>query len=76
MNLKPKKSLGQNFLENKEIIDKIIKASDLKSDDVVLEVGPGKGILTQELIRQAGKVIAIELDSELSKLLLTRIFIR
>lgn len=57
--------LGQNFLKDESVVQKIIKASDLKKDDVVLEVGPGKGILTEELARRAGKVIAVEIDSSL-----------
>jgi len=43
--------LGQNFLKDENVVEKIIKAADLKSDDVVLEVGPGKGVLTNELAK-------------------------
>ena len=61
--------LGQNFLRDKSIIEKIIAAADLKSDDFVIEIGPGEGILTEELSKRAGKVAAVEIDSELCSLL-------
>ncbi len=57
--------LGQNFLTSTNIAKDIVKASDIKDGDVVLEVGPGKGILTEELIKQAAKVVAIEKDPAL-----------
>jgi len=63
--LYPKKSLGQNFLRSKSALMKIIEAADLKPDDVVLEVGPGEGILTSALLEKAGKVIAVEKDDRL-----------
>jgi len=59
--------LGQNFLKDENVVAKIIKAADLKSDDVVLEVGPGKGVLTKELAQLSNKVIAVEKDGELAK---------
>jgi 16S rRNA (adenine1518-N6/adenine1519-N6)-dimethyltransferase len=58
--------LGQNFLKNKEIVEKIIQATDLKPDDFVIEVGAGKGILTEELLKKSGKVIAVEIDENLA----------
>lgn len=61
----PARQRGQNFLINSEVIKKIIKAADLQKDDIVLEVGPGLGILTEELVRQAKKVISVELDKKL-----------
>lgn len=57
--------LGQNFLVNKEIVKKIIKSANLQTNDLVLEIGPGKGILTEELAKRAGKVITIEIDRNL-----------
>ena len=63
--MKAKKHWGQNFLVNEKIVNKITKAADLKSADLVLEIGPGKGILTEELSKLARKVIAVEIDSEL-----------
>jgi 16S rRNA (adenine1518-N6/adenine1519-N6)-dimethyltransferase len=61
--------LGQNFLVNKKVVDKIIKAADLKTDNFIIEVGPGRGILTEELAKRAGKVIAVEIDNSLTNLL-------
>ena len=63
--MRPKKSLGQNFLTSESVVNKIVETANLKHEDVVLEVGPGKGILTQTLLRSVGKVIAVEKDSEL-----------
>ncbi len=67
--VKPSKKLGQNFLVNQGIIEKIIKSADLKPDDIVLEIGPGLGVLTQELAKYAKQVIAIEKDPKLTELL-------
>ena len=62
---KPKKSLGQNFLKSEKVAEEIVSAGEVGSDDVVLEVGPGKGILTEKLLEKAKKVIAVEKDEEL-----------
>lgn len=62
---KAKKSLGQNFLTAQSVVDKMIETADIKEEDIVLEVGPGKGILTQSLLQTARKVIAIEKDDNL-----------
>lgn len=62
---KPKKSLGQNFLMHARIAERIVKVAGLTHDSVVFEIGPGTGILTRELLKLAGKVIAIEADSYL-----------
>lgn len=64
-----KKSLGQNFLQNKGIIDKIIDAADPVADDIILEIGPGQGSITKPLLFLAGKVIAVEKDNELEAFL-------
>ena len=67
MSLKPKKSLGQNFLLDKNIIDKIIHAEKIGSNDVVLEVGPGTGSLTKSIVSQKPKKIyLIEKDEKLA----------
>jgi 16S rRNA (adenine1518-N6/adenine1519-N6)-dimethyltransferase len=63
--IKPKHSLGQNFLINDAVLAKIIKASDLKPTDNVLEVGAGLGVLTRELIGRAKRVMAVEVDRSL-----------
>jgi 16S rRNA (adenine1518-N6/adenine1519-N6)-dimethyltransferase len=60
-----KKTLGQNFLVDNNYIEKIVSALSLTKEDTVIEIGPGRGALTEELIEQAGRVIAIELDKDL-----------
>ena len=59
---KTKKSLGQNFLKSEKALSKICEAGNLSSSDVVLEIGPGKGALTERLLRLGVKVVAIEKD--------------
>ena len=56
---------GQHFLTNATIAKQIVEAADIQPSDVVLEVGPGKGILTQFLIEKAKNVIAVEKDAAL-----------
>lgn len=63
--LKPRKGLGQNFLLDPSALGRILAAADLTPDDVVVEVGSGLGTLTQPLVRQAGRVLAIEIDPHL-----------
>jgi len=65
----PKKQLGQHFLRSKSVLNKIIEAADLKNTDLVLEIGPGLGILTEKLAEKAGRVVAVEKDSRLIPLL-------
>jgi 16S rRNA (adenine1518-N6/adenine1519-N6)-dimethyltransferase len=60
------KGLGQHFLADRSVLEKIVSAAELVSSDTVIEVGPGLGILTEELLKKAGKVIAIEVDSKLA----------
>ena len=70
MQFKPKKSLGQNFLHDKNIIDKIIHASNIGSNDEILEVGPGTGNLTELIISQnPKKIVVIEKDKNLTNIL-------
>jgi 16S rRNA (adenine1518-N6/adenine1519-N6)-dimethyltransferase len=61
----PKKSLGQNFLMHRQIAERIVMVSGVTSEDTVLEIGPGKGMLTRALLKIAKKVIAVEADHEL-----------
>ena len=68
------KSLGQNFLINQDVVDNIVGASDITKDDLVIEIGPGLGTLTESLLQNAGKVIAIELDERMLKILNDRFF--
>lgn len=63
------KSLGQNFLTDKNIIDQIIDGSGIGENDLVLEIGPGIGVITSEAASAGGKVIAIEIDKNLIPIL-------
>ncbi|MBE6031548.1 MAG: 16S rRNA (adenine(1518)-N(6)/adenine(1519)-N(6))-dimethyltransferase RsmA [Clostridiales bacterium] len=63
------KSLGQNFLTDKNIIDRIIDATEIGENDLVLEIGPGLGVLTYEAAQLAGKVLAVEIDENLIPIL-------
>ena len=56
------KALGQHLLVSDGVLDEIIKAAELSADDVVVEVGPGTGLLTRRLLDSAGQVIAVEID--------------
>ncbi len=66
---RPKKSLGQNFLVDPNYIRKIINAAEIMPHETILEIGPGHGVLTRALAEKAGRVIAIELDRALLKIL-------
>ncbi|MFC2006950.1 16S rRNA (adenine(1518)-N(6)/adenine(1519)-N(6))-dimethyltransferase RsmA [Chloroflexota bacterium] len=68
-NLRVKKGLGQHFLVDRAVVGRIVSASRLTLTDVVIEVGPGLGVLTRELVRRAGWVVAIELDDRLAVIL-------
>lgn len=72
MEINPKKSLGQNFLINAGILEKIAGAAELNKDDFVLEIGPGTGNLTKLLSEKSGQVVAIEKDSRLIEELKTK----
>lgn len=65
MKHKAKKSLGQHFLRSDRALREIIEAAALSGNDTVLEIGPGEGVLTAELLQYAGRVVAIEKDEEL-----------
>ena len=67
--LRPRKSLGQNFLIDPHVLGKIIRAADIRPSDTVLEIGPGIGGLTQALAESARQVVAVELDGHLVKIL-------
>lgn len=66
LGLRPKKGLGQHFLVDSSVLRHIVNAAELSPADVVIEVGPGLGILTRELAAHAGKVIALEKDEALA----------
>ena len=63
------KKFGQNFLIDTHVLDKIIRAAEIGKDDLVLEIGPGIGTMTQYLSCAAGKVIAVEIDRALIPIL-------
>lgn len=70
--LRPKHALGQNFLIDKNLLGKLIDASAVASGDLVLEVGPGTGTLTESLLHKGCRVVACELDDSLAALLQER----
>ncbi len=71
-NIKADKKLGQNFLIKDEAVNEIIESSKITKSDLVIEIGPGLGTLTKELLERAGKVICIELDVRMVKILKER----
>lgn len=71
--LSPRKALGQNFLLDHNLIRKLVDASGVGAGDVVLEVGPGTGTLTEELLSRGCRVIACELDHGLARMLRERL---
>ncbi len=66
---KKQKKLGQVFLKDNNVVQKIIQAADIKSKDQILEIGPGKGVLTKVLLKTDAKIIAVEKDIKLVKFL-------
>lgn len=66
------KKLGQNFLIDENVIDTIVDTSNIGKDDLVIEIGPGLGTLTNKLLQKAGKVIVIELDERMIRILKER----
>ncbi len=74
-NIKANKNLGQNFLISQEVIEKIVSCSQITNEDLVIEIGPGLGTLTKYLLDKAGKVICIELDTKMLKILEDRFYL-
>jgi 16S rRNA (adenine1518-N6/adenine1519-N6)-dimethyltransferase len=68
-NIRLSKKFGQNFLTDERVLKNIINCSQITKEDIVLEVGPGAGTLTRELCKEAGYVLAIEIDRELKPVL-------
>ena len=68
-----RKALGQHFLNDSRIVGRILAAADIHPDDLVLEIGPGLGVLTRKLVQLAGKVVAVEVDGELAGSLPSRL---
>ena len=71
-NIKANKRLGQNFLINDNAIQEIVNAAGISAEDLIIEIGPGLGTLTSKLLEKAGKVIAVELDENMIKILKDR----
>ena len=71
-NIKANKSLGQNFLISEDVIDGIVDSADIDGEDLIIEIGPGLGTLTKRLLEKAGKVICVELDEKMIKILRDR----
>lgn len=68
-NLSANKKLGQNFLIDDNAIENIIEVSNIKKEDLIIEIGPGLGTLTKRLLENAGKVICVELDTRMMEVL-------
>ena len=68
-NITANKRYGQNFLINDNVIQEISEVAEIEKTDLVIEIGPGLGTLTSKLLEKAGKVIAIELDDKMIKIL-------
>jgi 16S rRNA (adenine1518-N6/adenine1519-N6)-dimethyltransferase len=66
LELRPTRGMGQNFLIDPDALGAIVGAAELTSDNIVIEIGPGLGVLTWELLNHAGHVIAVELDRRLA----------
>lgn len=69
MKIRAKKSLGQNFLHDASVIERIVGALDIHDSDTVIEIGPGTGALTETLVKTGAKIVAVEFDRELVPLL-------
>jgi 16S rRNA (adenine1518-N6/adenine1519-N6)-dimethyltransferase len=68
-NTEPRHRFGQNFMIDQNLVRVVAEAGELTKEDVVIEVGPGTGTLTEELLERAGKVIAVEIDRDLARML-------
>jgi 16S rRNA (adenine1518-N6/adenine1519-N6)-dimethyltransferase len=71
-NIKANKSLGQNFLISDEVVNSIVESANISKEDLIIEIGPGLGTLTKQLLERAGKVICIELDKRMLAILQDR----
>lgn len=68
-----KKSLGQHWLQDSDSLDAIVESAEISLTDTVLEIGPGPGTLTEELVHSASRVVAVEFDEQLARELPTRV---
>lgn len=67
--IRPNKAFGQNFLIDREVLAHIVEAAEIHAEDQILELGAGTGVLTRELAKRAGRVVAVELEREMLSLL-------
>lgn len=74
MGLTPRKPLGQNFLASEKIAKRIVQSSEVKSEDLVVELGPGLGIITKKIIEKGAQIVVIEIDKKLSSYLKNRFY--
>jgi len=65
MKIKAKKSLGQHFLNSEGVVSDIVSVASISKTDTIVEIGPGRGVLTEKLLISAKRVVAIEKDSRL-----------
>ena len=72
MAIRPRKKFGQHWLKNKNILERIILTAEITPSDRILEIGPGKGVLTEKLFALANKVLSIEIDRYLCKFLVDK----
>lgn len=70
--IKANKNLGQNFLINQDVVDKIVDSAQIEKEDLVIEIGPGLGTLTKCLLEKAKKVISVEIDKKMINILQDR----
>jgi 16S rRNA (adenine1518-N6/adenine1519-N6)-dimethyltransferase len=70
--LRSKKSLGQNFLVDASVVERIVRAAQPRADETIVEIGPGRGALTERLIERAGRLVAVEFDRDLVPVLRER----
>ncbi len=70
--IRANKSLGQNFLISQNVIDNIINSSKINKEDLIIEIGPGLGTLTSQMVDKAGKIICIEIDDKMIQILKDR----
>ena len=70
--MRPKKKWGQNFLRNRGAVERIVAAVEPAQDEIVLEIGPGEGVLTEKLVELPNRVVAIEIDPDLARRLKAR----
>lgn len=66
LGIRPNKGLGQHFLFERGVVERMVRQAGVTADDIVLEIGPGLGILTSELLRKAHRVVAVEYDRSLA----------